>query len=156
MIIWGTKRVVSSLGFVADFCPICREVRTFEVERIGMAGHLYYLSFGSGTLAGYVRTCRTCGTGLNATPDMYARLSREMLRPDELQPITFPNLNEVHGPRLAMENRSGTRSPGWPRRIAPRSSRSRSSCFRQRWRSALPLCISTVRRGSRCLSPSWD
>lgn len=103
MIIWGTKRVVRSLGFVADFCPICRDVRTFEVERIGMAGHVYYLSFGSGTLAGYVRTCRTCGTGFNATPDIYARLSREMLPPAELQPATFPNLNEVHGPRLALE-----------------------------------------------------
>jgi hypothetical protein len=103
MIIWGTKRVISSLGFVADFCPLCREVRTFEVKRIGMAGHLYYLSFGSGTLAGYVRTCRTCGTDLNATPDQYAKLSRERLEPRELQPITFPNLEEVHRGRLALE-----------------------------------------------------
>ena len=103
MIIWGTKRVVSSLGFAADFCPLCREVRTFEVKRIGMAGHLYYLSFGSGKLAGYLRTCRTCGTDLNATPDQYAQLSRKRLEPLELQPITFPNLDEVHGARLAIE-----------------------------------------------------
>jgi hypothetical protein len=103
MIIWGTKRVVRSLGFVADFCPLCREVRTFEVKRIGMAGHLYYLSFGSGKLAGYLRTCTTCGTDLNAAPDQYAQLSPKRLEPLELQPITFPNLDEVHGARLAVE-----------------------------------------------------
>ena len=103
MLVWGTKRVVRALGFTADFCPICREVRTFEVKRIGMAGHLYYVSFGAGTLAGYLRTCRTCGTSLNAVPDQYARLSNEMLEPSELQPVTFPNLDEVHRTRLAIE-----------------------------------------------------
>jgi len=103
MIIWGTKRVVSSLGFVADFCPLCREVRTFEVKRIGMAGHLYFVSFGKGKLAGYLRTCRTGGTDLNAAPDQYASVSRKRLEPQELQPITFPNLHQVHGERLAIE-----------------------------------------------------
>jgi len=103
MIIWGTKRVERTLGYAADFCPLCREVRTFKVKRIGMAGHLYYLSFGQGELAGYVRTCTTCGTDLNANPDQYAKLSDEALPPPQLQPITFPNLAAVHGARLAIE-----------------------------------------------------
>jgi hypothetical protein len=103
MIIWGTKRVVRSLGFAADFCPLCREVRAFEVKRIGMAGHLYYISFGKGALVGHLRTCTTCRTDLNATPDVYARLNVEVLPPPQLQPLTFPNLGEVHGARLGIE-----------------------------------------------------
>src|SRR5258706_9118781 len=42
-IIWGKKRVTKSLGYVADFCPLCRDVRTFELVRVGLAGHIYYL-----------------------------------------------------------------------------------------------------------------
>lgn len=29
-IIWGTKRVNTRLGYVADFCPICRDLQTLS------------------------------------------------------------------------------------------------------------------------------
>lgn len=103
MIIWGTKRVVKKLGYAADFCPLCRDVRTFKVHRVGMAGHVYYLSFGQGELAGFTRTCTVCGTEMPATPDQYASISKEALPPEQLVPITFPTLATAHKERLAVE-----------------------------------------------------
>jgi len=39
-IVWGKKIVYRKLGFVADFCPICRGPRAFELKRVGSASHL--------------------------------------------------------------------------------------------------------------------
>jgi len=103
MIIWGTKEVRRRLGYVADFCPLCRDLRAFEVTRVGMAGHIYYLSFGEGQLAGYNRTCCTCGTALNAAPDSYKTLGERLLPVAELAAQTFPNLKEAYAARLALE-----------------------------------------------------
>jgi hypothetical protein len=36
-VIWGRKKVERKLGFVAEFCPICRTPREFEVSRVGIA-----------------------------------------------------------------------------------------------------------------------
>jgi hypothetical protein len=102
-IIWGKKRVTRRLGYVADFCPLCRDVRAFEVTRVGLAGHLYYISIGEGELAGYERTCAVCRTALNADPERYAQLGDLLLPPGELQPLTFPKLKEYWAARLAVE-----------------------------------------------------
>ena len=48
LFIWGKKRVERNIGKVADFCPICREVRMFQLIRVGVADHIYYVSFGEG------------------------------------------------------------------------------------------------------------
>jgi hypothetical protein len=42
VIIWGTKRTLNKLGYVADFCPLCRQSRAFSVSRVGKVGHFYY------------------------------------------------------------------------------------------------------------------
>jgi hypothetical protein len=103
-IVWGKKVVYRKLGHVADFCPICREVRAFEVRRVGVAGHVYYISFGDGELAGHDRTCRSCGIILKADLGSYASLSPTDAGPLEaLIGQTFPNLREAAGDRLAIE-----------------------------------------------------
>src|SRR4051812_31190023 len=102
-IIWGTKRVTKRLGYVADFCPLCRDVRTFEVIRIGMAGHIYYLTLSDGELAGHERHCTVCHTALNAEPERYVQISERLLAPGELQSVTFPKLNEYWAARLGVE-----------------------------------------------------
>lgn len=103
MIIWGKKYVYSRLGYVADFCHICREVRAFELTRIGLAGHVYYISLSQGDLVGHERKCATCGTEFNCKPEIYARPSKELLAVRELIRITFPNLATYHAERFALE-----------------------------------------------------
>lgn len=103
-IVWGTKRVERKLGMVADFCPICREVRAFQLIRVGLASHVYYVSFGEGQLAGHIIHCCECGVNLGVNPTRYAktetdsRVSLEALIRD-----TFPNLREINAARLELE-----------------------------------------------------
>jgi hypothetical protein len=106
LIVWGQKRVERSRGNVADFCPICREVRAFQLIRVGLASHVYYISFGEGKLAGHIIRCSDCGVALSVDPTRYAttekdsRVSLEALARD-----TFPNLREANAARLELETR---------------------------------------------------
>ena len=103
-IIWGTKRTLTRLGYVADFCPICRQTRPFSVSRVGSAGHIYYISLGEGELVGYSSECQTCRLNLSANPNLYQTVSKS-LPPDLTSLIqgTFPNLNQHHQNRLEVE-----------------------------------------------------
>lgn len=103
MFIWGKKYVYRRLGYVADFCSLCREVRAFELKRVGLAGHVYYITLTEGELAGHERRCTVCDTEFNAKPEIYARPSKELRTVRELLPLTFPNLATYHAARFAME-----------------------------------------------------
>ena len=102
--IWGKKRVERKQGRVADFCPVCREIRSFELVRVGFAGHIYYVSFGEGELAGYVITCDDCHLALGTKPTRYD--STHKGRPGDLEALiqlTFPTLRSAMARRLALE-----------------------------------------------------
>lgn len=104
-IVWGKKIVNRKLGFVGDFCPICRGPRAFELRRIGSASHVYYISFGEGELVGYERVCQDCGTALQAEPGTYASISKVCAPVPELVKQTFPTMSEALQERLALEER---------------------------------------------------
>ena len=103
IIIWGKKYVYTRLGNIADFCPLCREVRIFELKRVGLAGHIFYISLTDGDLVGHERRCTACGTELNARPEIYARPSTESRALRELIALTFPNLATHYAGRFALE-----------------------------------------------------
>ncbi|WKB50639.1 hypothetical protein [Eleftheria terrae] len=102
-IVWGRKLVRRGLGYVADFCPICRVIQPFKLERLGSVGHVYYLSFGQGELVGYERTCQACKTSFNAEPSVYAGAVKTVVPLPELQQRTFPHLATVLRERLELE-----------------------------------------------------
>ncbi len=105
-IVWGTKRVERKRGMVADFCPICRKVRAFELIRVGLASHIYYVSFGEGKLAGHVIRCNECGVRLKADPARYAATEKDSrVGFEALVRDTFPKLREVCAKRLELEAR---------------------------------------------------
>ena len=103
MIVWGKKLVYRKLGYVVDFCRLCREVRTFELQRVGLAGHIYFISLAQGVLVEHRRRCSTCGTDFVATPEIYARASTHDGPLRELLKLTFPDLASYHAERLALE-----------------------------------------------------
>jgi hypothetical protein len=103
IVFWGKKYVDTRLGYVADFCPLCREVRAFELKRVGLAGHIFYISLTDGDLVGHERKCTVCGTELSARPEIYARPSREPRALRELIAQTFPNLATHYAGRFALE-----------------------------------------------------
>ena len=103
MIHWGKKLVRTRLGYVADFCPLCRAVRAFELIRVGLAGHIYYISVTRGELVEHRAQCTACGTEFVTEPERYARPSKQALAPRELVQLTFPNLARHYANRLALE-----------------------------------------------------
>ena len=104
-IVWGTKPVFKKLGFVADFCPICRGAQVFQLRQVSMARHLYYISLGGGRLVGHQRVCQQCGTAFDAKAEIYASVSPEPLPLGILTTRTFPNLDKAYEQRLALEQR---------------------------------------------------
>ncbi len=58
--IWGIKVTEKKLGYVAEYCTTCREVRTVKIIRVGRTVHLYYIPLGYGKLLGYDGVCRKC------------------------------------------------------------------------------------------------
>jgi len=105
-IVWGKKRVERKIGLVADFCPICRDVRAFQLIRVGLAGHVYYVSFSEGKLAGHIIRCSECGLDLGVDPTRYASAENDSrVGLEALVQHTFPNVREFYGARLEMETR---------------------------------------------------
>jgi hypothetical protein len=104
-IVWGKKLVYKKWGYVADFCPICRVPRVFEIKRIGVARHIYYLSYGEGELAGFVRNCCECSLALDTNPGNYKEICKDRRPFDELLTQTFPNLAQANERALALEER---------------------------------------------------
>ena len=104
-IFWGRKAVHRKLGYVADFCPICRLKRSFELRRVGSASHVYYISFGEGELVGFERTCMECKTSFNADPNTYSSVSKTNEHLDTLTKLTFPTYEKALQERLEIEAR---------------------------------------------------
>ena len=71
MIIWGTKKVKSKLGFVAENCSRCRSIQVMKVSRVGMAGHIYYIPTSKGRLLGFVGECQQCSGEFWVQPTDY-------------------------------------------------------------------------------------
>ena len=104
-IIWGKTIKRQKLVFVADFCAVCRDLRTFQVKRIGSASHLYYISFGEGDLVGFERTCGGCTTTVDAVPDNYVDMSKTRRPANELISETFPNYYTLYREVLERERK---------------------------------------------------
>jgi hypothetical protein len=104
--VWGTKRVEQNKGLVADFCPICRNIRTFQLVRVGMAGHVYYISFGAGKLAGHIIRCTECSVDLSVDPTRYRKTEKDSrVELAVLIRDTFPDLLDTCSTRLELETR---------------------------------------------------
>jgi hypothetical protein len=109
-IVWGKKYVYRHAGHVADFCNICRTPQAFNLQRIGLADHLYYVTVGEGKLAGHQRTCGQCQSIYSADPGRYANVSKRKLPLAQLQQHTFPDLTTRFGDWLELEER-GRKTP---------------------------------------------
>lgn len=77
IIIWGYKATEKKLGYVADYCANCKDVRTVKIIRVGRAFHLYYLPFGDGDLVGYDGVCRRCELRFGVRVTDYASIEKD-------------------------------------------------------------------------------
>jgi hypothetical protein len=112
---FGRKNVARRLGYAADFCPICRDVRSFRIARIGNAGHLYGVALGSGDLVAHVGTCQDCGTLVKVDASLYRDILKEDPGIGPLEARTFPALRQHFAERLEAEVQVARHSPIDPR-----------------------------------------
>lgn len=105
-IVWGTKRVNTKIGYVADFCYLCRDIRPFNLFRVGMARHVYYISAGQGELAGHYRECKHCHCQIDASTVNYAEVltNPKGENMETLTAKTFPNIRTHYAKRLELES----------------------------------------------------
>lgn len=105
MLVWGTTIKRKTVGWVADFCPLCRGLRPFRLQRIGAAGHIWYISLGSGSFLGNEIECGVCGTIHETDGARYTRLSDVPAELDELVRRTLPGTDERVQALVAREER---------------------------------------------------
>lgn len=111
MIIHGTRRTERTLGYVADFCAMCRKPTPQRLIRIGVVSHVYGISFGQGKLAGHDGECLVCRTRSATEPERYRTPAPRFdageigsaVRMQQLEAQTFPQLRERHRKRLEIE-----------------------------------------------------
>ncbi len=113
-IYWGTKTAIRKLGYVADFCPICREIQKFQLSRVGLASHIYGVSFGEGKLVGHQKKCLHCGTELQTDASIYKDVQKRLPSAGsaDLTASTFPNIRQYYSERLSLEEQLAKRPTG--------------------------------------------
>jgi hypothetical protein len=104
---WGTKVASKRLGRVADFCPICRGVRPFDVRKLDKFDHLYGIPVSHRGTVGFIKRCEACSIELNEESDAHESYSRDG-RADvaALMATAGPRLRERMRDRLALERRA--------------------------------------------------
>jgi hypothetical protein len=107
-IVHGTYRTETVAGFVADFCPVCRDIQAFKVIRVGDASHLAFVSLGNGRLAGHMIRCAQCGTGRAIPEDRYSMVAERSSDTEALIAMTHPNIRTEFAERLQLEARLRT------------------------------------------------
>ncbi|MFT5049776.1 MAG: hypothetical protein ACI8QZ_001169 [Chlamydiales bacterium] len=108
-IVWGTKIKRKPVGRVADYCMVCHAQRAFRLVRVGAAGHVYYLSFGAGKLAGHEAVCESCKTSVATEFERYCAVSTDRNLPlDVLVRETQPELERRSSERRTRELRVGS------------------------------------------------
>ena len=98
-IVFGEKKAVRKIGYVAERCPACDSIQVVRIHRVGMAPHIFWLPFGRGRLVEYYGVCQQCNSELAIDPTDYLALAK---RPSESQTTLLLETN----PKLDPRNRS--------------------------------------------------
>jgi len=152
MVIWGSKRKLTKLGMAADFCPICRRVQPFEVSRVNMVKHVYYIPMGGGKVVGHLAACQECSVHKFIDADHYPSITDEdQISLEDLIKRTNPGLKDELVERMPLEKRIWNKeqlSPDERRFLISEPFNSISPMLELRYRDSLPLDKNT---GLSCL-----
>jgi hypothetical protein len=102
-IVWGKRVSRKKVGYVADFCPMCREARTFLLREVRSYSHIYYIPTSTSTLHGHERVCQGCELALSGAPKQYVAVPKKPAHVREILARSFPSFDEVYGERLKIE-----------------------------------------------------
>jgi hypothetical protein len=80
------------IGWVADLCPVCRDLRAFRVSEVRRVARVYLVPMGKGSLEGIEIACVDCGCVLPGAEAGYEAVSRRRREPSRLVEETNPAL----------------------------------------------------------------
>jgi hypothetical protein len=101
-IVWGRNVSRKRVGYVADFCPMCRGAQAFLMKSVSSYRHVYYVPTGDRT-SGYERTCQGCNITFSGTPKYYKASKTKPNAVQDLVRSSFPSFDEVYADRLRIE-----------------------------------------------------
>lgn len=104
ILVFGTHSGFTELGNVADFCPICLQLRCFKLFRHTKRGHVYGVKVGAGQSAGDFVSCLTCGAFYPVDSTKFKEPCAATDLDGAIQ-ASFPNIREHHADRLDCEVR---------------------------------------------------
>lgn len=112
----GRRLTTKKMGLVAEFCPVCRRITSFAIDRIGVASTIFLIHFGSGRQIGHLGTCQECGCSREMDILHYPVLEkRPAVTIEALAKTTSPAIAETYKERLELEKQICMN----PRKIAP-------------------------------------
>lgn len=112
-IFWGTRLKRRCVGRVADFCPLCREIRPFRLFHRHCQYHVALIGMGEGPADAIDVECEHCGARVLREGYPYATALRDRSASlDELVAATNPRIPELYRERLEMEARVRRRRLG--------------------------------------------
>jgi hypothetical protein len=113
-IIFGTQKKIKKLGYVAEFCNLCRAIKPFKISKVGMEDHIFFIPLGMKNVIDHEAVCTVCQTKRDV--DVMTYKSIEKASGIELEVLiskTFPGIREFHANRLQLERKLaiGTLTP---------------------------------------------
>ena len=125
LLVWGRKWYTRKLGFVADFCEICRRPQAFTLERRSLIGHFWYLPMGTTHAVRHQGRCTRCATEITTELLRYAQVAKKKAASTrDLLAATLANHEQVLQQRLDLErvvrDDIATLSPAWRRDLLAR------------------------------------
>jgi len=101
--VWGRRVIRKKVGYVADFCPMCREPQAFLMNQLSTYRHLYFIPVSAKESLGYERICQGCKLALKGAPVHYVATPKKPTSVQEIVSRSFPKLPEVYADRLRIE-----------------------------------------------------
>jgi hypothetical protein len=113
LLLWGRRLREKHLGYVADYCRVCRKILAFEVIEQRMANHIWFIPIERGRIVRNAEICSGCQTDCDCYLGRFKSVSRSARGPlDSLIERTQPNVREANKERLAVAELLTTGSDG--------------------------------------------
>jgi hypothetical protein len=110
MIVWGTKIIRKKAGFTLRFCPICRDLRAFQIVEVASKQHIYFIALGRRTPILTELVCTDCKSVLAQERFEGTRTDEPAANPQAALARLFPA--EADPIKAQLKNHAAVMAPG--------------------------------------------
>ena len=111
---WGQQQKAQSIGYAADFCLLCRAVRTFRIDRVLLRPGFAGLPLERSRPGGHLACCLHCGSIVAPHLERFERLRPSPAELSVMVAETQPGIHERYEQRLQLEEMLASRTANVP------------------------------------------